>query len=168
MTRTAAASQPGSEFHSFLFAPIGQDSNGLPLSVISAIARLDLDPWQEAATLAGLPADKAVEKVLALFRTVPDQTLSEPDRGTMASRLIALLPRKATDKISGPAGSVNVGDVSHSRLGIGALIFAILMFVLMATQFVMARFETPSQGSSANAPPPIAAPSRTSPTTSGQ
>jgi hypothetical protein len=41
--------QLGPEFENFLFAPIGEDSNGMVLSVLSALARLDIDPWQEAA-----------------------------------------------------------------------------------------------------------------------
>jgi hypothetical protein len=39
----------GSEFDDFLYASIGEDSNGVLLSVLSALARLDVDPWEEAA-----------------------------------------------------------------------------------------------------------------------
>jgi hypothetical protein len=39
---------PGSEYDDFLFASMGEDRNGLPLSVLSALARLDVDPWEEA------------------------------------------------------------------------------------------------------------------------
>ncbi len=42
----------GSEFDNFLFAPIGVDKNGMVLSVVSALARLDVDPWEEAEELA--------------------------------------------------------------------------------------------------------------------
>jgi len=34
------------EFETFLYAPIGQDNEGMPLSVLSALARRDVDPWQ--------------------------------------------------------------------------------------------------------------------------
>jgi hypothetical protein len=37
------------EFDNFLYASIGADRNGMPLSVLSALARLDLDPWEEAS-----------------------------------------------------------------------------------------------------------------------
>ena len=50
-----------SEFDNFLLAPIGDDNNGMQLSVLSALARLNVDPWEQAATLALLPAD-AVER----------------------------------------------------------------------------------------------------------
>ena len=52
MTATASVSRLGSEFDDFLYAPIGEDRNGMLLSVLSALARLDIDPWQEAAKLA--------------------------------------------------------------------------------------------------------------------
>ena len=32
------------------------------LSVLSALARLDIDPWQEAAQLAGLPGETATRR----------------------------------------------------------------------------------------------------------
>jgi hypothetical protein len=46
---------PGSEFNDFLFAPIGEDRNGMLVSVLSGLARSDVDPWQEATRLAELP-----------------------------------------------------------------------------------------------------------------
>jgi len=45
----------GAEFDDFLFAIIGDDRNGMQLSVVSVLARMDLDPWHEAATLAASP-----------------------------------------------------------------------------------------------------------------
>jgi hypothetical protein len=47
MTRAATMSLPEAEFNDFLFAPIGEDSNGMLVSVLSGLARLDVDPWQE-------------------------------------------------------------------------------------------------------------------------
>jgi hypothetical protein len=55
MAPSASVSHLGSEFDNFLFASIGESRNGMLLSVLSALARLDLDPWQEAAELARLP-----------------------------------------------------------------------------------------------------------------
>jgi len=55
MSSSASVSVLGTEFDDFLFAPIGEDRNDMPLSVLSALARLDIDPWQEADKLARLP-----------------------------------------------------------------------------------------------------------------
>ena len=52
----------GTEFDDFLFAPIVEDRNDMPLSVLSALARLDIDPWQEADKLARLPGETATQR----------------------------------------------------------------------------------------------------------
>jgi hypothetical protein len=62
MTHSAPASILGSEFDEFLFAPIGKDRNELLLSVLSALARMDVDPWQEASELARLPREAAIQR----------------------------------------------------------------------------------------------------------
>jgi hypothetical protein len=54
------------EFDDFLYAPIGADGGEMPLSVLSALARLDLDPWQEAAELSELPKGTATQRLAAL------------------------------------------------------------------------------------------------------
>jgi hypothetical protein len=41
----------GPEFDA-ICAPMGADRNGTGLSVLSALARLNVDPWQEATSLA--------------------------------------------------------------------------------------------------------------------
>ena len=44
-----------SEFNEFLFAFVGEEKSGQQLTVLSALARLGLDPWGEAARLSELP-----------------------------------------------------------------------------------------------------------------
>ena len=66
------------------------------LSVLSALARLDIDPWQEAAELARLPREAAVRRLASLIANLPeDGAASQRDPKTIAARLIALLPRTA-------------------------------------------------------------------------
>jgi hypothetical protein len=55
---------PGSEF---LFAPIGEDRDGMLVSVLSGLARSDVDPWQEAARLAELPEETATQRLASLI-----------------------------------------------------------------------------------------------------
>ena len=43
----------------FLFTPIGEEENGMVLNVMSAFARRNVDPWEEAARLSRLPRDVA-------------------------------------------------------------------------------------------------------------
>jgi len=73
MIRTAPAIALVPEFDDFLFAPIGEERNGMVLSVISALAQLDLDPWQEAANLAQLPVTTAARRLASLIASLPDR-----------------------------------------------------------------------------------------------
>jgi hypothetical protein len=98
MSPPASRSRLGAEFDAFLFGPIGQDRNGLTLSVVSLLGRMDLDPWQEAAKLAGLPVEIAAQKLATLLTALSDPSLKPADAGKMAIRLIAQLPgRPAAD-----------------------------------------------------------------------
>ena len=96
MTGSVWATSLGSEFDDFLFAPIVEESNGMMLSVISALARLDLDPWQEANNLAGLSGETATKRLASLLiAALPDGPSARRDPETIAARLTALLPRRA-------------------------------------------------------------------------
>jgi hypothetical protein len=51
------------ELDDFLHGSIGMERNEMPLSVLSALARLDLDPWKEAVELSELPRDCAAQRL---------------------------------------------------------------------------------------------------------
>ena len=92
MTHPALALLIGPEFDEFLCAPIGADRNGTGLSVLSALARLNVDPWQEATSLARMPREAAVVRLTALIDALPNEgTIGIPT--TIAADLVALLPR---------------------------------------------------------------------------
>jgi len=80
------------EYNAFLYAAIGADANGSTLSVLSAIARMDLDPWAEAAQLSGLPVHTAVRRLSALIAAMPVKPSVSGEPGVIAERLIKLLP----------------------------------------------------------------------------
>lgn len=92
---TLAARVPDSrtEFNTFLYAGIGAEANGTVLSVLSAMARMNLDPWREAATLAGLPGRAAVKRLSALIAALPDRSSTPDEQVSIAERLVSLLPR---------------------------------------------------------------------------
>jgi hypothetical protein len=94
MTHAALASLLGPEFDDFLYASIEED-NGKLLSVLSALARLDVDPWRETAKLARLPEEAATQRLAALIAALPDESSAHRPVRTIAARLIALLPRRA-------------------------------------------------------------------------
>lgn len=82
----------GSEYNEFLFASIGTDARGRSLTVVSALARLDLDPWSEAAKLARLPGAIAAQKLAELIPRFPEIQSVPQDSGKIAAQLTALLP----------------------------------------------------------------------------
>lgn len=81
-----------SELNEFLFAAIGTEQNGMTLSVISGLARLGVDPWAEAARLAGLPVPAAVEALARKIAAISDGSWKS-DAVRIAERLVPLLPR---------------------------------------------------------------------------
>src|SRR5271168_108076 len=95
MTRSASTSWQQSQFDDFLHAPIGHEKNGMLLTVLSALARLDLDPWGEAANLAELPTEAATERMRSLVAALPDEPATASETEAVAARLVALLPSKA-------------------------------------------------------------------------
>jgi hypothetical protein len=92
VTHPALALLIGPKFDEFLCAPIGADQNGIGLSVLSALARLNVDPWQEATSLVLMPREAAVMRLTALIDALPNEgTIGIPT--TIAADLVALLPR---------------------------------------------------------------------------
>ncbi len=142
MHRTSSLTGPGSQFDVFLFALVGEDSNGLPLSVVSALARMDIDPWEEAAKLAELPPDIAIQRLTDLFSAIPDETLGSSERSVIANRLIALLQHRP--RFRPRAGPDMPTPETPAMAGIQprtyALLFALYVFLfLLFTQINMSR-----------------------------
>jgi hypothetical protein len=105
----------GATFNDFLFATVCKDRNEMPLSVVSALARLDLDPWTEAAELARMPADGAARRLSSWLAEVIDEPALQTDRATLAARLIALLPMAVSRDASRGALTAGFPIVPHAR-----------------------------------------------------
>lgn len=142
MTRSTWVSVLGSEFDNFLFATIGEERNGTLLSVLSALVRQDVDPWLEAAELSRLPGETATRRLSALIAALPDRPSAHLDPGTIAARLIALLPRRASFNVPSRDGSAGVGAVTNPR----AVIYVILYAMLIASVMGIAAGRQPSAG----------------------
>jgi len=87
------------EFDDFLYAPIGMERDEMPLSVLSALARLNLHPWKEAAELSELPRDAATERLATLIVRLPGGRWTPADSRGIAGRLIALLPTRSRPSV---------------------------------------------------------------------
>jgi hypothetical protein len=134
MAQSASVFVFGSEFDDFLFAPIGEDRNGMLLSVLSALARLDVDPWQEAADLARLPGEAATRRLTSLIAALPDWSSARPDPGTIAARLVALLPRR--NRSNNP--SRKTLPVASAATSSRTVILVIFMVVVLGAQYFLA------------------------------
>ena len=86
MALSVSAPLLGSQFNDFLFASVGEEKNGMMISVVSALARLDLDAWQETANLARLTRPLATERLAGLIAALPDEFLVHQDPAEIASR----------------------------------------------------------------------------------
>jgi hypothetical protein len=82
-----------SNFNDFLFAFVGEEKNGADLTVLSALSRLDLDPWAEAARLSGLSKEAATKALATTIHTLPDRDWSASDMQSIAASLVILLPK---------------------------------------------------------------------------
>ena len=86
----------------FLFATVGDEIEGVPLSVISALTRLGLDPWQEAGRLSSLSNREAIEQLARLIAELPGLFRPLGEAREIADRLIQLLPGHDTERRSTP------------------------------------------------------------------
>jgi hypothetical protein len=94
MTGSSFSGYLRSDFDRFLTSPLWLDRNESPLSVMSALARLDIDPWQEAAALAALSKAAAVTRLSALLGPLPGAPPAKPDREGLCQRALGLLPEQ--------------------------------------------------------------------------
>jgi thioredoxin-like negative regulator of GroEL len=80
-------------FDDFLFAPVCEEANGMRLSVLSALARTNVDPWEEATRLAAMPKAIAEKTLLSILDLVSGRSWKSPEAAAIAARLVRLLPQ---------------------------------------------------------------------------
>jgi hypothetical protein len=80
----------------FLFAAVGDEVNRIPLTVVSALTRLGLDPWEEAGRLSSLSHREAVEQLARLIAELPGSSRTFGEARTIAGNLVNFLPKHAS------------------------------------------------------------------------
>jgi len=119
----------------FLFAVVGEERNGMPLSTISALTQLDVDPWEEAAHLAGLVKGEAVERLTELLLRLPGGDRTPADARRIASGLIeALPPRTGVFRLAEPQDHKPVTAkkiVGNQAFWVGCLVLTAVAFFVM-------------------------------------
>ena len=101
-----------STYNDFLYAPVGEDKNGAFLTVLSVLARQNVDPWEEAADLSRLPRDSAMQKLISMITASIGQRSTTAELTAVAGRVIALLPGRV-----GPAGRMHDASPGAPALG---------------------------------------------------
>jgi hypothetical protein len=122
-----------SDFDAFLFAKIDEIARDIPLRVVSVLARLDLDPWAEAAELTQMPKYPAVHRLTALLPNLPDGPPTETEAQTIAERLVSLLPTPAGADRGGSAPSVEEGVPAGINVAFMVMVFLFIMAIISAT-----------------------------------
>jgi hypothetical protein len=80
-------------YDAFLFAPVCNEASGMSLSVVSALARANVDPWEEATRLATMPKALAERALVATLDLIPGRNWKPAEAKTIAARLVRLLPQ---------------------------------------------------------------------------
>ena len=158
---------PSSDFDDFLFMPLGVDQNGLPLSVISLLARLNLDPWQEARILAALPAEAAATRMAASLDSVADPILRTAITESVVLCALSRLPRQMPAAIQSSSAGLEAVAAPHLGTRIGTIVMITSAIVILASQFLTSRRNTSIPPPIVHGPGVLAVPSQTPPANPG-
>jgi hypothetical protein len=147
MTSRASSSRMNPELDDFLFAPIREERNGMVLSVISGLTRLDIDPWTEAARLSALPKAIAAQTLAPIIARLAEGGAELFDAREIADRLIKLLPSCVSPVSTEPADRGG-RNFRHFRLAI------VLICLLLGTVAFLAATTRRDPPSDNDAPAP--------------
>jgi hypothetical protein len=95
MSHADAFALKNSGLNEFLFAEVGTEANGSPLTILSVLARLGRDPWAEAAGWTKLPTASIIDRLADCISQMPLRPPALAEARTTAARLILLLPARA-------------------------------------------------------------------------
>jgi hypothetical protein len=82
-----------SGLNAFLFAEVGTEQNGSPLTVLSVLARLNKDPWAQAAEWAQMPNAITIDRLTNSIVQMPLCSRALAEARVTSGRIVMLLPR---------------------------------------------------------------------------
>lgn len=118
------------QFDSFLFACVCEDPNGLQLSVLSALARTNRDPWKEAARLAAMPIASAETSLVSSLHQAAANGWDPTQADKISARLVSLLPH------AGVTATVTLDAAQKPRAP--AITYLMLWLALVMTMALLA------------------------------
>ena len=119
-----------SEYNAFLFAAVGEEKVGLPLTVLTALTRLGFDPWREAARLSDLPKETAARAFAATIAMLPEGDWKASELEAIAARLVNWLPGRSALAIPLVEATLIRGKKMRSRIAT-VLSWVVLAAVLL-------------------------------------
>jgi len=134
---------PIAAFSEFLSSAIGEEPNGMTLSLLSGLSRLGVDPWAEAQRLAEMPEALAVAALAALLTKALStaEAAAHADSRTLAQRLVRLLPRGGSPRDDGPLRVGLAGFLSGRGLLSGDALrwwgVVLALVVMLITTFLL-------------------------------
>lgn len=159
MTGAVAIRSFGAEFQPFLYALIGDEKSGMQLSVLSALARQNIDPWEQATCWSRLPEHTATQELASLISALPEGLSARPEPETIAARLIALLPTRPSSVAAGPE-SPSKHELAH-RVGAQKIRMILLFMLLMLLgHWILVQFEPPARTETVETPSASGAPTQ--------
>lgn len=135
MTRMDDLRMAATPVDPFLYASVGEDRNGNLVTVLSALARLGLDPVDAAAELSRMTQEEARSRLGGLLAGFGDIPALGQDTGAITLRLIDLLPRSSgrqAAQAAPPAGSSPPTPGESSGIGRMLAIFLLILFIFQA------------------------------------
>lgn len=121
-----------SEFNDFLFALVGEEKNGMQLTVLSALVRLGFDPWREAARLSELTEEAATSALAVAISALPEGEWTGSNSRSLAVRLVDRLPKHVSPSAKSLPGN-SIGNQKPKSMAQKWLVWiALAIAVLVA------------------------------------
>jgi hypothetical protein len=167
-TQPLAATLPrfgiGAEFDSFLYAQIGEEANGMQLSVVSALARQNVDPWEFAQQLSAMQREPAIRILASMLAHIPARASGSATAEDIAAGLVALLPPKRTSaEMPGPL-HIDQKDVRPVAMIKGIQLIVVITLFMLFSQLLLAGLYANAPADKP-APPGVSAPAPVGKTT---
>jgi len=127
-----------SEYNGFLFAAVGEDKTGQSLTMLSALSRLGIDPWQEAARLSDLPREVAARAIAATIARLPEGGWKASDIEAIGDRLVEHLPPHSVPPVPPTAVGQARNEAKEPKSKVSAWLVWTALFVaaLLVTQYL--------------------------------
>jgi hypothetical protein len=116
----------------FLFATVGEERDGMSLSVISALTGLGLDPWAEATRLSSLEKGEAIKQLVLMITGSPGERWASSEVRKIALGLIERLP-----STSSAAAAADIGRQPGAGIAPEKMFWLVCVLLTVAALGIM-------------------------------